>query len=161
MIYRLLEIGEVIEKTDQVYEILTLGSGKWSNVLPHTVGHQCHAHSYPIRRLINQPKPVELFTIPCGPWVGCTGSVFMDGDQKKVRLQNVFVGGERHVIDFPRRERYDNKHFVLGDDEIIVQGDKFVSHFNDVNECQMSIGMTVKAAIKKHTAIKLILRPVS
>jgi len=85
----------------------------------------------------------------------------MDGKDKKVRLLNVFVGGDQLVIDFPRRQRYDEKHFILEDDEIIVEGDKFVSYFNDINNCQITLGMTVQAAKKKYTAIKLLVRPIS
>lgn len=158
MRYGLLEHGDEIKAGD---EFFWGHSNIWKKVDNYIVGMRWDNSSAPMRRLIDQPKPVETFTIPCGPWIGCTGTVFMDGKHKKIRLQNVFVGGEQHVIDFPHRQRYDNKHFILEDDEIIIEGDKFVSYFNDINDCQITLGMTVQGAKKKHTAIKLLVRPIS
>lgn len=156
MRYGLLDDTDKIQKGDEIYSA-TLN--QW--IVIDTDAYRDHKSLCPVRRLLNKPDPVEVFTIPCGPWVGCTGSVFMDGDQKKVRLHNVFVGAEQHVIDFPRRQRYDNKHFILEKDDIIMRGDKFVSSLDNVNDCDESIGMTVKAAVKRYAAINLVLRPVS
>jgi len=155
MRYILLNNGESFSAADEFYDPR---SEKWSEI--GMSGTVLRTH-YPIRRLLVEDKKIETFTIPCGPWIGCTGTVFMDGKDKKVRLLNVFVGGDQLVIDFPRRQRYDEKHFILEDDEIIVEGDKFVSYFNDINNCQITLGMTVQAAKKKHTAIKLLVRPIS
>jgi hypothetical protein len=156
MRYGLIESGEIIKKGDEIY---SPSLNQWFPI--DSEAYRYHPCLFPVRRLLDQSKSVETFTIPYGPWIGCTGTVFMDGKHKKIRLQNVFVGGEQHVIDFPYMQRYDNKHFILEDDEILVEGDKFVSYFNDINDCQITLGMTVQAAKKKHTAIKLLVRPIS
>ena len=155
MRYGLLEDGDTISENDEIFTF----SG-WGTINATVVGVPYRSKYLPIRRLIDQPKPVELFTIPYGPWIGCTGTIFMNGENKKVLLQNVFVGGERLVIDFPHRKLYDNKHVVLEDDEVISEGDKFVSFFDDLAECQITVGMTVKSATKRYTTIKLVVRSI-
>jgi hypothetical protein len=161
MKYALLENGDIVESEDEFY----CSDFGWAKVSKYVVGVAIVPAHLPIRRLIDKPnrlKPIESFTVPCGTWSGCTGEVFMDGDDKKVRLHNVFVGGKQLVIDFPRRERYDNKHIVLEDDDIIQDGDLFLSGpASGILACQSTIGMTVERAYERFNSIVRFVRPVA
>jgi hypothetical protein len=156
MKYGLLENGDIVESEDEFY----CSDFGWAKVSKYLVGVAIVPAHLPIRRLIDRPKPVEVFNVPFGTWAGCTGEVFMDGTSKKVRLHNVFYGAKPLVIDFPRRERYDNKHIVLEDDDIIQDGDLFRCA-SEILTCQSTIGMTVERAYERFNSIIRFLRPVA
>lgn len=107
--YRLLEVGEVIEKGDEYYGI----EDKWLGFPPSCVGMKTVPHDAPIRRLVTTaassvPDPVvsvgDRVNVLSGPWAGCTGVVVEDWGKPKpdgkfevlsysVRFDFVFVGG--------------------------------------------------------------------
>jgi len=153
MRYGLIESGEILKKGDEIY---SPSLNQWFPI--DSEAYRYHPCLFPVRRLLDQPKPVETFTIPCGPWIGCTGTVFMDGEDKKVRLENVFVGGKPLVIDFPRYERYDEDHRVMEDNEIIEINDYFCLGCNGPYPCNSSIGMRVREAKDKFAGTVFIRR---
>ncbi len=157
MRYGLLENGDEIEAGDEYF---WGHSGVWKPMTQDLVGLKYDSICSPMRRLLNKPKPVEEFVVPFGIWSGCTGEVFMDGTSKKIRLHNVFYGAKPLVIDFPRRERYDNKHIVLEYGDIIQDGDLFTSGSGSM-ACQATVGMTVEKAYRRFNSIVHFLRPVA
>lgn len=107
--YRLLEVGEVIEKGDEYYGL----EDKWLGFPPSCVGMKTVPHDAPIRRLIKPavtpaassvPDPVvsvgDRVKVLSGPWAGCTGVVrSLDYPQgRTVVMDNVFVGGDRLIV---------------------------------------------------------------
>lgn len=104
--YRLLEIGEVIESGDEWYE-----EGVWrsNNVVGLT-----YVVDIPLRRLVKpavtpaaesvKPAPVvsvgDRVTVLSGPWAGCTGVVtgFDYPERHTVMLDHVRVGGQRLIV---------------------------------------------------------------
>lgn len=155
MRYGLLENGDIVESEDEFY-CSDLG---WAKVSKYVVGVAIVPAHLPIRRLINKPKPVEVFTVPCGTWTGCTGEVFMDGDDKKIRLHNVFYGAKPLVIDFPIRKKHGN-NIVLEDEDLIQSGDQF-SYTYGFLLCESTIGMTVKEAKNEFSSPVYFVRPIS
>ena len=118
--YRLLEIGEVIESGDEWYD----ASGEWR---PNNVVGLTYVVDIPLRRLVKpavtpaaepvKSDPVvsagDRVTVLSGPWAGCTGVVTgfetqvslsqtsmraMRDSVPVVRLDHVHVGGSRLVV---------------------------------------------------------------
>lgn len=126
-------------------EIYSANMNKW---LPIDVdAYKYRVCLWPVRRLINEQKSAEVFSVPFGTWAGCTGDVFMDGTSKKVRLHNVFYGAKPLVIDFPARKMHGN-NIVLEDDDVLQNGDEF-SYTGGFIECISTVGMKVKDARKE------------
>ena len=156
MRYGLLERDNEIKLGDEYF----YGhSNIWKPVTKDLVGFKYDSACSPIRRLIDRPKPVEVFIVPFGTWTGCAGEVFMDGDDKKIRLHNVFYGAKPLVIDFPiRKKRGDN--IVLEDEDLIQSGDQF-SYTCGFLLCESTIGMTVKEAKNEFSSPVYFVRPTS
>jgi len=96
-VYRLLEVGEVIEKGDEIWSDK---KGWFSAEL--SIGENVPTWAAPMRRLVNPAvTPAasvvnvgDRVKVLSGPWAGCTGVVIGSLPMNlKIKMDNVFVGG--------------------------------------------------------------------
>ncbi len=136
--YRLLEIGEVIESGDEWYD----ANGEWR---PNNSVGLTYVVDIPLRRLVKpavtpaadpvKPDPAvsvgDRVTVLSGPWAGCTG-VVIEFDYPQgcvVNLDHVHVGGSQLSVVSPVEKLAPVVPEVLYRDlshgETIRQGDQF------------------------------------